>query len=739
MLNTNDTRTLGLWGATGVGVGAIVGGGILALAGVAFSATGPGAILAFALNGLVALLTALSFAEMSAAFPESGGTYTFSKKVLSVQAAFVVGWVVWFASIVASVLYALGFAAYAVVGIEKIWGIFFGNAPFPLSRHFLITVLAVLAVGLYTVVLARRSTGGGQWATIGKVIVFGIIILGGLWALGRQPVASNMAKMRPFLPNGTLGLFQAMGYTFIALQGFDIIAAVAGEVKNPGKTLPRSMVLSLGIALAVYMPLLLVVSTAGVVDGSSITALSARNPETVVADAANRFLGGFGYWMVILGAVLAMLSALHANLLAASRVALAMSQDRTLPKLLGGQHSIWGTPINAVLASFGMVFIILLLVPDVASAGAAASLIFLVSFALAHWTSILARLRAGDRSLPFRVPFFPLIPIVGAVTCIALAVFQSISVPSAGLIVGVWLGIGLVLYLTIFAQRARVVDASHEALDPQLLRLRGRSSLVLVPIANPENAETMVAVANALAPPFVGKVLLLFVVRRPEQWEEGTAPQQLKDAQEALRKSLTASFAAGLAPEALTTVAEEPWTEIMRVSRAYTCESMLLGFSRFRAQGMGNDLESLISDARSNVVILRAKKGWHLPDAERVLVPVSGYSTHNRLRARLLSSLSRTHDKKITYLGVLDGKASEEVRKRAERRMRMLCEDEVSGDAEIEIIASEHPADVIIQRADESDLVILGVQKIGRRKVFGEIVLRIAEETDCALIMISQK
>jgi len=738
-LNPEDNRTLGLWGATGVGVGAIVGGGILALAGVAFSATGAGAILAFALNGLVAVITALSFAEMSAAFPESGGTYTFSKKVLSVQAAFMVGWVVWFASIVAGVLYALGFAAYAVVGIEKIWGILFGDAPFPLPSPVLVTLLAVLAAGLYTVALVRKSTGGGQWATIGKVIVFAIIILGGLWALGRQPFAENAVKMRPFFPNGTLGLFQAMGYTFIALQGFDIIAAVGGEVKNPGKTLPRSMVLSLGIALAVYLPLLLVVSTVGVEEGSTITALSASNPETVVADAAQRFLGPFGYWMVILGAVLAMLSALHANLLAASRVALAMSHDRTLPKLLGGQHRVRGTPVNAVLASFCMVFIILLLVPDVAAAGAAASLIFLVSFALAHWTSILARLRAGDRPLPFRVPFFPLVPIAGAVMCIALAVFQSLSVPSAGLIVGIWLGVGMVLYLSIFAQRARVKDAAHEALDPQLVQLRGRSSLVLVPIANPENAETMVAVANALAPQFVGKVLLLFVVRRPEQWEAGSVPRQLLDAQEALKKSLSASFSAGLAPEALTTVAEDPWSEIMRVSRAYGCESMLLGLTHFRGKDMGNDLENLISHARSHVVILRAKKGWQLSDVKRVLVPVGGYSTHNRLRARLLSSLSRTPGKRITYLQVLGERAREDMRKQAERRMRMLCEDEIPGEAETECVASAHPADVIIQKAAEYDLVVLGVQKIGRKKAFGEVVLRIARETDCPLIMISQK
>ena len=113
--------SLSFFSTTGVGVGAIVGGGILALAGIAFATTGPSAIVAFALNGVIAILTALSFAELSASFPESGGTYTFAKKVLSVRAAFLVGWVVWFASILASVLYAIGFATFAVIVLEQLW------------------------------------------------------------------------------------------------------------------------------------------------------------------------------------------------------------------------------------------------------------------------------------------------------------------------------------------------------------------------------------------------------------------------------------------------------------------------------------------------------------------------------------------------------------------------------------------------------------------------------------------
>ena len=125
--STTPARTIGLLGATGIGVGAIVGGGILVLAGVAYVSTGPAALVAFALNGAVAFVTAMSYAEISTSFPESGGAYAFAKKVLSVRAAFGVGWILWFAYIVAGVLYALGFGAYAALAIKSL--LHAANAP----------------------------------------------------------------------------------------------------------------------------------------------------------------------------------------------------------------------------------------------------------------------------------------------------------------------------------------------------------------------------------------------------------------------------------------------------------------------------------------------------------------------------------------------------------------------------------------------------------------------------------
>ncbi len=733
-------RSIGLFGATGVGVGAIVGGGILALAGVAFATAGPGAILAFALNGLIAVLTALSFAELSTQFPESGGTYTFAKKVLSVEAAFTVGWVVWFASIVAGVLYAYGFGAFAVIAIARLWEVAFGSAPAWLTGHVLVVGLAIVATALYAFGLTRRGSGSGHGPSIGKVVAFVILIAGGLWALAGRPAGSIADQLRPFFPGGALGLFRAMGYTFIALQGFDLIAAVAGEVRDPVRIIPRAMLLSLGIALAIYLPFLLVTATVGMEPGMSVQEAGAAHPEAVVALAARNYLGPFGYWLVIVAAVLSMLSALQANLLAASRIALAMARDRTLPYRLEILNSRYSTPVAAVLITAAIIVLILLVVPDVAAIGAASSLIFLITFALVHRIDVMARRRGGVRQPYFRLPFFPLIPAAGATACVALAVFQGISVPVAGLIAMVWLALGGVLYSSLFSRRARAVDASSQALDADLVRLRGRNPLVLVPIANPATAEAMVGIANALAPPRVGRVLLLSVVAAPEEWEPGTSPQALLDAQAVLGNALTASFARGLAPEALTTVAAQPWPEIARVARSYGCESLVLGFSNLATATLGPHLERLMGTVDCDVVVLRAPLGWRLRDVRRILVPLAGRGDHEELRARLLGSLHRSAARESILLQVLPPQATERECDRARQELARIARDEVPGKSRIVVAQAANVAEEVARHAAESDLVVLGLQRLGRRqKMFGDVVLRVARDTSCPILMISRR
>ena len=734
---TGKDRNLGLLGATSVGIGAIVGGGILALAGAAFAQTGPSAILAFALNGVIALLTVLSFAEVASKFPESGGTYTFAKKVLSVETAFTVGWTVWFASIVAATLYAIGFSQFAIAAGYQL-ATSFGWDTFGqwIQHPWMPRALAAAATIGYTLFLMVRTGGGGNWENIGKLIVFTLLVVLGFWALKDRSFSDVHQTMTPFFANGAAGLFQAMGYTFIAVQGFDLIAAVGGEVKQPEKNIPKAMIISLGVALLIYLPLLFVISTVGMPVGESITEASRKNPETIIAVAAENYLGAFGYWLVMVAGILSMLSAMQANLFAASRVALSMARDRTLPGRMAATSIGAKIPRLAVAVTGLLCLIISAVLPDLASAGAASSLIFLITFALAHWICILVRQRSAHRPPPFRTWCFPAVPVIGGIACLILAVYQGIMVPSAGSITVFWLSIGGLLFLILFAHRARLSDVTSEILNPELLRMRGRSPLVLVPIANPKNAPGLVALANAMTPAEAGRVLLLSVVVPPDEWSPHQQPKPLENTQIVLQRAISSSVSSGLYPEALTTIAKNPWREIQRVAKVHRCESLLLGLTQLAINEQVLPIENLINQVSCDVVVLRAPERWDLRNANRILVPTTGRRIDDHLLARILASLSKNVEREITFLNVLPQSSTSTELRDAQQDLATWVHNLCSSSGRVTVSASDAPLDTILEHAQETDLMILGIHRNKYdKKLLSRFAAQIIENTECPLLL----
>ncbi|MBM4372590.1 MAG: amino acid permease, partial [Deltaproteobacteria bacterium] len=538
-----------------------------------------------------------------------------------------------------------------------------------------------------------------------------------------------------FLTQGAGGFLQAMGYTFITVQGFDLIAAVGGEVRSPRRLIPRSMLLSLALAMAIYLPLLVLVTSAGV-EGRSVTQAAAETPEVLVARAAKGFFGAAGYWLILVAGAVSMLSAVQANLLAVSRVALTMARDRTLPGRFSRIEPGREVPLAAIRLSLAVVVVILLIVPDLAAAGAMSSLIFLGSFALTHGIAVLVRRRAREPG-PFRIPMA--VPVAGGLACAALAVFQAVAVPAAGVLAATWLGVGGVLFLALLGRRARVADASAEGRDPELVRLRGRNPLILVPIANPANAATLVAVADALAPREVARVLLLSVVRPPpEGWTEGPSPRALTDAQAVLGGALWAAFRDGMTPEALVTVGDDPWREIARVAQEHRCELLLLGLGELDEALLRGPLETLLGAVDCDVVILRAHPGWDPARARRILVPSGGGEEHSPLRARLLGHLSRRASRQISFLRVVPPGTGDVETRRALQGLRSLALDEAP-DGTVEVVHGEDRTEELLRRTEDAELVVLGVQRLDRRrKAFGPLITALARRTSCPLILISR-
>lgn len=740
-------RTIGLVGATGIGVGAIVGGGILVLGGVAVAQAGGSAMVAFALNGAIALLTALVFAELATAFPRNGGQYVYARRAFSVRAAFGVGWLMTFAHLVAAVLYALGFAAYAVAALQALAPGAMAALPGAVVGG-LTLFIAVAATAGNGASLLKGTSSGGAVANVGKLAVFGVLIAAGLAVVVRRGPAEALAPLDPFLEFGMTGVLTAMGFTFITLQGFELIAAVAGDVKDPRRTIPRAMVASLGIALLVYIPLLFVSSSVGVAaDIGSASGMARAHPETFFAAAASNYLGAFGFWLVIVAALLSTLTALRANLLAASHVTLAMARHRTLPRALERLHPSTNAPVASIGVVCLSVSVLILVVPDLAAAGAAASLIFLLTFGITHLAAWQIRRRAGGRiEGAYAAPFFPLVPMLGMAVCGLLILFQLATVPVAGLLLVVWLGFGAAVYAGFLSNRAEALDAAMSGGDPLFRHFRGRHTSVLVPLANPDRAAGLTSLAGALAPPTVGRVLFHQVVVADAGTDEARIRLAMHDGNAALSNALIRARRQGLHTELLLTVATDPWDEIARIAQEEEVNSVLLGLAQAPGGGeapqeagsLAHPIDRLLERLPCDVSLLHGGDDFDLERVRRVLIPLSGRTDHDRLRARVIGALSVQGLERLAFLHVLKDDAPARAETRALAALQTYLRDEAQGNGEALVCRADDAIAEIVERASAFDLVVLGVTRPrGGSSRMGELLSRMVRESPCPVLIIS--
>ncbi|MHC4959216.1 MAG: amino acid permease [Planctomycetota bacterium] len=718
-------KKLGLFSATMVGVGAMVGAGIFVLCGVAMQHAGPGAILAFALCGVLSLLTAFSFAELAAAFPESGGGYVFAKKVFPIGGAFAAGWVLWFAYVVACALYSLGFASFLRQGLD-LWTDW--HAPAGLEP-----VVAVATAGVAFALLALRGAGAGDWLSFAKVVAFLVLIGGGVAAIARAEPGATEGALSPFLPYGMTGVIAAMGFVFIALEGYEIIASIAEEVQEPGRTIPRAMFISIGTTLLIYIGLLVVVLLVGGDGGPAWRDLGQRG-EQAIAVAAGRYMGDAGAVVVVAAGLLSTFSALTATLLAASRVSYSMARDRALPHRFARIGGPVQSPVRALAASLLLVALVVVATGNVEIAGAAASLIFLLSFALTNAAGLLVRFRGGVAP-GYRAPLYPALPILGITACLALAVFQAAVVPLASLVVLAWLVVGGLLYRARFGKRARTVSARTEAMDDTLMRLRGRNPLVLVPVANPDHAEALLRLAHALTRPGIGRVLTLTVARRGPGDDAEEAVRAYGHSEAVLRHAAETSARLERPFEGVVVIASDIGRTIANAVAVRHPETVLLGVSDKTRPDRYELLERIIARTPAEVAVLHAPPQWNLDGVRRILVPVARGTPHDPLRARVLGMLMRDNEREAMVMHVL---AAHEDRNEARDALHEQADDlGLPADSCI-LDKGNDAAEAIIRRSAEADLLIIGFGAVGgRRRLFRPFAQRIIGDAQCPVLAIA--
>jgi amino acid transporter/nucleotide-binding universal stress UspA family protein len=496
------SREMKLLDVTMIGVGAMIGAGIFVLTGIAAGVAGPALIIAFALNGFVALLTAMSYAELGSCYHDAGGGYLWVKEGLPKWNGFLSGWMSWFAHAVACSLYALGFGAYFDHVLKEfgvmmpVWGFF--------SPQKLLAV-GIAIIFAYVNFRGASETGKiGNLVTMTKIAILVVFIGFGIEFVLRRPDASS--AFTPFFPNGWAGVFKAMGLTFIAFQGFEVISQCSEEVKNPKKNIPKAVFLSLLIVVPIY--LLVAVTSLGSVQPGNMTPWDylALQKETALVGVAQTFFVGGGV-MLLVGGIISTMSALNATVYSSSRVAFAMGRDRNFPTIFSKVHTKKYTPYYAIFFSFIIVVIMCLSLPieDVASA---ADIMFLLLFLQVNITLIRLRKKRPDLDRGYFTPFFPYLTIGAIGLLLFLALFMFNYSPLGWFVTVGWIGIGLVIYQTYASKR----EVEHVRKVKALERLERNEFTILVPLSNLSTASGLLEIAVAIAKKHNAEILLLHVI-----------------------------------------------------------------------------------------------------------------------------------------------------------------------------------------------------------------------------------
>ena len=408
-------RELGLFTAALLVVGGIIGSGIFFTPGEVARAlpNGTWILLVWGIGGILAFAGALTYAELGAMLPQAGGPYVYLLQGFGALAAFLYGWMV-LLSIATGALaaVAMGFAAYLArfVDLAPVGGAL-GTAAITITVMAIINYLGVKPGAIVQNVL-----------TVAKIFALGALIVGGivLWArLGMPPEVASAPTPRSSLLVGFAAAFTAVLFT---IGGWQQMNMVAGEIKDPARTIPRALAIGIGIVVAIYLGANAVYLRTLGRDG--LAASSA-----VAADAASRMIGPVGATLISVAAMLSVLGFVNVVLLANSRIIYAMAVQGLFVPAAGRVHPRFGSPHVAIVIM--TLWALALLAFTRGNLGALLSgVVFAdwIFFGLGAASVFALRRKMPDAERPYRVPGYPWLPaffVAAAVIGVLSAIVAS--------------------------------------------------------------------------------------------------------------------------------------------------------------------------------------------------------------------------------------------------------------------------------------------------------------------------
>ncbi len=713
-VETELSRDLGLSTALAIGIGTMIAAGIFTLSGLAIRNVGSAAILAFLLAGIAATFTALVYCEFVSIYPRTGEGYLYARKTFPAPLAYFVGWALFLGYTSSCAFYIASLSTYFN---EFIW-------------HSPIESLSgvVILIGL-TFLNIKGTEESGKFqiiVTAAKVLLLIWFISGGIKFIEIDEVINRFST-------DIVAIGSTAAMVFITFFGFSAIAAAAGEVKNPVKTVPRAIFISMGVVTILYTAVVLVVLFADITEYS----------EASMGEAAKKFLGYFGGYVIIAGAIFSMISASNASIMAGSRVMLSMSQLGHLPEEVGTINKNTKTPIISVILVGGAI-LLFSLVLNLEDLTTYANTVLLLALVLVNIALIVHRKKFPDIERPFKVPLVPLIPILGILANFYL-IFQMFTDTLPFFLAIASLLLGMLGFLVW--KGAQTAEASIKGAASHVAHSQGRGTIdknkfrILVPIANPQTTESLIQIAASIAKEKDGELLLLKVATVPNQVPLTSYDDTLVEKEQiALKQARKFAESLGVPAHTLVRIGYNIARAVLETSSDRFCNLIILGWkghSTNKEKILGAITDDVVTHAKSDIMLVKLVGASPI---RNILLPTAG-GEHAQCAEQYAHSIAKANDGVLTVCQVVsDSSTAEQVAFSKENLTKAI--DRLSAKNGIklaqELINNTSIAEGIAKEANKHDAVMIGAagKSIYPQILFGNIPEEIAKHTEKTVIVV---
>ena len=719
-------RTLSLPGAIAVSVGGMLSG-IFVLPGLAVGITGSSVWLAFLVAALCILPAVLSKSELATAMPKSGGTYVYIERAFGPLFGTIAGIGLWLSLLLKSAfsLVGLSFYLYVLIEVDE-------------SYTKYIALLALLFILLLNVFGVKKVE-----KTQLVIVTISVLSLITIVFFGFNSFDSKL--MEPVFSEGGSGFIAGVAFLYISYAGVTKIAAVAGEIKNPEKNLPRTMIISLLLITTVYVLVAMVL--VGNVDQATLS--------TDIKPIHTLFqtIGGdyFGYFAAVVG-VITLMSMANSGVLASSRFPFAMAKDKMMPGFLGLVNSKFMTPVAAILTTSLLIGLAIVYL-DVIKIAKLASAFKVLMFIFNELSVIVLRETNAQWYKPsFRSPLYPYVQLFGIVSGIVLLAFLGImplvsvfGVFALGFIIfliygrnsdrsGVISNYGILSFL--FKGSSSSKSSSSNKAD-NYEEMTDADAEIVVPLLGDETStEMLVEIAASINDKSKLNTVNLIEIPNQTFLEAIDIDSPISESKKRRVLALKKTKQIDVSYESLTT--HDVANSINNITGQSACKWLVMEWDGRESSGIfvGNPIGWLLRNVNSSLALF---KDNGIRSFSKVLIAIRP-GRRNKRFIDVADKICRHFGASLTLLNIVSETDSNQKIKRTEKSSTELI-SETKSKSVVKIIKSNNPVEAISEESASYDLLILGTPEKDNwiSVLFGAGEDRFVKKAACSVLRLTIK